>query len=173
VTPTLLTERLVLGPYMRVTKRHVEWMNDPEVTRYSENRNRTHTLKSCEKFIATFNGSKRSHIWAIRIAVTNSHIGNITCHTDEANNVTNVGILLGDKSVWGKGFGSEAWRAACDWLLDKDGGAVRKIEAGCHANNPGIVKLFQKTGMLYEGERKLHFLWNGSPVGLLFFARFK
>jgi ribosomal-protein-alanine N-acetyltransferase len=120
-------------------------------------------------FIHMFTGN--SHIWGIYRVDTRDHIGNLTAMHDAPNNVADVGIMIGESSVWAQGYATEAWQGACDWLLTD--GAVRKLEAGCMRDNVAMLKIIRKSGFVEEGERKNHFLLGGSPVSAVLFGRFK
>ncbi len=171
MTPTLSTARLTLRPLTKVAQRNLTWLRDPEVVRYSEQRHREHTLSSQLRYINSFGG--KSHLWAIVHADSGEHIGNLSAMHDEPNNVSDVGILIGEQDFWGKGFGAEAWKAACNWLLDKSGGDVRKLEAGCMRANEAMLKIIRGSGFVQEGELLNRFLLNGSPVSAVLFGRMR
>lgn len=163
------TPRLTLTPYYAgmVTGRHVAWLNDPEVVKYSEQRHRVHTIESCHKYVNDLWTSSGSKIWAI--ISDDTVIGTITAHTDHHNMVCDMGILIGDKKFWHGGFGTEAWLAVQNWIVDKDN--VRKVEAGCHAQNKPMRKLAERCGLRLEGVRHNHFLVDGEPQHLLLYAK--
>lgn len=171
MTPTISTARLSLRPLKKVTNANVAWLRDPEVVRYSEQRHEKHTLHSQLRYVNSFSG--RSHLWGIHIISTGEHIGNITASHDAPNDVTEVGIMIGVMAHWGKGFGAEAWNRACAWLLDKDGGKVRKLEAGCMKNNSAMVKIITQSGFTQEGELLNHFLYEGNPISMMLYGRMK
>ena len=50
---------------------------------------------------------------------------------------------------------------------------VRKVEAGTMGCNAGMLRVFEKTGMLIEGRRPGHFLVENEPVDLVMAARFR
>lgn len=169
MTPTLSTVRLTLRPLKKPTTRNLAWLRDPEVMRFSEQRHREHTLSSQLRYVESFQG--RSHLCAMTVAESSEHIGNISAVHDEPNNVSDVSILIGETSFWGKGFGGEAWNAVCGWLLDKDRGGVRKLEAGCMRSNEAMAKIIKNSRFIQEGERLNHFLLDGAPVSALLFGR--
>jgi ribosomal-protein-alanine N-acetyltransferase len=171
MTPSLSTSRLTLRHLTKATQRNLSWLRDPEVMRYSEQRHHEHSLSSQLRYVGSFVGN--SHIWAIVHAETGDHIGNLTATHDEPNNVSDVGIMIGDTSHWGKGYGAEAWKAACEWLLDKDCGNVRKLEAGCMRSNDAMLKIIRSSKFVEEGERKNKFLLNGAPVSAVLFGRMR
>jgi len=170
VTPTLSTERLTLRQLTKPTPDHVRWLNDPEVTRYSEQRHIEHSMYRQIQYINSFEGN--SHIWGIYRVDNKANIGIITATHDPPNNLADVGILIGDVDVWGQGYGAEAWRAACDWLLSPDGGGMRKLEAGCMRANEAMMKIIIKSRFKHEGDRANHFLLGGNPVSAALFGRF-
>jgi len=48
------------------------------------------------------------------------HIGNCAYYgLDEANSETEVGIMLGDREYWSKGYGTDALMALVDFVFDK------------------------------------------------------
>jgi [ribosomal protein S5]-alanine N-acetyltransferase len=144
MTPSISTPRLVLKPLMKATPRNVAWLRDPQVVRYSQQQHSHHTLSSQLRYVLTFDGG--SHIWAIVRVDNGEHIGNVTARRDPPNNVADVGIMIGDTDCWGKGYGKEAWKAACAWLLNKDAGGVRRLEAGCAKSNEAMLRIIRDSG---------------------------
>lgn len=168
MTPTINTERLSLRHLLRSTPDQVRWLNDPQVVRFSEQRHRKHTALSQLAYINLFKDG--SHIWAIHRVDNRQHIGNLTAIYDAPNNVADVGIMIGEQTEWDHGIGTEAWSAACDWLLGE--GGMRKLEAGCMGNNAAMLKILAKSGFTKEGERVNHFMFNGGAVHAVLFGRF-
>lgn len=171
MTPTLTSHRLTLRPLTKASQRQLDWLRDPKVTEFSEQRHHQHTLSSCLRYINSF--TPDGHIWAIYTALNDLHIGNLAADVDKPNNVCDLSIMIGNTDYWGSGFGTEAWRRAAEWLLDKEGGELRKVEAGCMALNLPMRKLFDHTGFQFEGERKNHFLKEGQLCGAVYYGRFR
>lgn len=169
MTPTISTARLTLRPLTKASSRNLGWLRDPEVVRYSEQRHMKHTISSQLRYVNSFVG--KSHLWAIVHVDSGEHIGNLSAEHDDPNNVSDVGIMIGQTDLWGQGFGAEAWKAACAWLLDKDCGGVRKLEAGAMRDNVGMLKILRGSGFVEEGERKNRFLLGGAPVSAVLFGR--
>lgn len=172
MTPTLTTQHLILRPLTKASQRQVDWLRDPEVMQFSEQRHREHTLTTCLRYIQSFAGD--GHIWAIWTVISEQYVGNIAAVVDVPNNIADLSVLIGDREQWGKGYGTEAWREVSTWLLDKDGGALRKLEAGCMAVNVPMRRVLDHTGFQFEGERKNHFLYKaGQPCGAVYYGRFR
>lgn len=146
----------------------MSWLNNHEVTRFSELRHRRHTRKDAEAYFRSFDHYTK-HLWAIfdKEAV---HIGNISAHRDIPNATADVGILLGAREDYGRGFGTEAWQAICAWLFAT---GIRKITAGTMAANQPMRRVFEKCGMVVEGTRKAQFLLDGHPEDLIQVALFR
>lgn len=168
MTPTLKSSRLTLLPYTAglVADYHVAWLNDPEVVKYSEQRHKKHTLESQHEYLNT--RPTGSHIWLI--LGSGLAIGTITAYRDEPNKVANVGILIGDKSMWSRGLGSEAWKIVTQYLFD-DG--IEKIEAGYMAPNRAMGKLAAKVGMGVEALIPQHFIFKGERKGLVMVGMYR
>lgn len=169
MTPTISTPNLVLRPLKKATVRQVRWLNDPDVVRYSEQRHQTHSLITQLRYIDLFVGG--SHIWGIYRVADDEHVGNIAACHDEPNNVTDLGIMIGETACWHKGIGLEAWKSVCTWLLDPQCGAVRKIEAGAMKANEAMIKILRGSSFNLEGERANHFLLDGGAVGMVLYGR--
>lgn len=169
MTPTISTARLTLRQLTKQSARNIAWLRDPEVVRFSEQRHQNHTLSTQLRYIGSFIG--QSHLWGIYIASSGEHIGNLSARHDEPNNISEVGIMIGESKHWRFGFAGEAWRAVCTWLLDA--GGVRKLEAGCMRENIPMVKIMKASGFTQEGELLNHFWFDGRPVSMLLFGRMK
>lgn len=170
VEPVLVGERVRLVPFAEefLTQRYVGWLNDPVVTRYSEQGRRRHTLDSCREFWRSFDGSD-DFFWAV-VAGADGHVGNITAKVDRWYAVAEVSILIGETKVWGCGHGAEAFGLACRWLLEGHG--MRKVFAGTLAPNAGMRAIMRKLGMIEDGVRKAHAVVDGTPVDVVYAALF-
>ncbi len=90
---------------------------------------------------------------------------------NKENGIANLGIMIGDKTVWGRGYGSVSWRAVRDFMFN--GRGIRKIETGCMAENISMRRVCHRTGMLYEGRRPHHFVLDGSTNDLVMYGQIK
>ncbi len=149
--------RLVPFAERHLTERYVSWLNDPVVTRYSEQRHRRHTLASCRAYWESIAAPDR--FWAIEL--DGRHIGNITATVDARNGVADLAILIGERDAQGHGHGLTAWVQAI-----RESGA-RKITAGTMATNVPMLRLFEKSGMQIAGRRARHYLWEGQEVDMV------
>ena len=169
----LETKRLKLIPFSEeyLTEKYVGWLNDREVVKYSEQRHRSHNIDSCREYLASFRGTS-NYFWAI-ISKDEAleHIGSITAYVDNNNLVADLGIMIGDKKVWGKGYGTEAWTAVCDYLFMKT--KIRKITAGTMALNAGMRSIMRRAGMVPDGARLKQCIYEKTEIDMIYAALFK
>jgi ribosomal-protein-alanine N-acetyltransferase len=167
-TPSLQTPRLLIRPFLSsdISERYLAWLNDPETVRYSELRHARHDRVSCEAYLRSFEGTQ-DHYWAICAQdAALGHIGNIAAHLDLPNGRADVGILIGERGAWGRGFGSEAWSEVCRFLLGLP--SIRMVTAGAMASNAAMVQLAVRSGMAEDARRLGFFLLDGKAEDAVF-----
>lgn len=164
---SITTQRLTLEPF---SERHlesgiVEWLNDPEVMRYSDNRHRTHTLDTSRAYLNSFADSP-NYYWAMLLRTgTKAMIGSMTAYVDENNSVADVGILVGDKNYWRGGYGTEAFAGVVNWLITRR--RIRKVTAGTMAINTGMIGIMKKLGMREEGRKVRYYLVDRNEIDMV------
>jgi ribosomal-protein-alanine N-acetyltransferase len=135
-----------------VTQRYVNWLNDPEVSRYLESRLVNHDLISTEAFVASIAESDSSALFGIFDIAGGVHVGNIKLGPiDALHGSAEIGLMIGDRSAWGKGIGSEAIALICQWAFKVLG--LKKLTAGSYAINIGSIKAFEHAGFEIEGRQ--------------------
>ena len=163
---TIRSKRLHLEsvpPFAHIVRTMVGWLNDPYITRYSEQRHIKHTIESQQDYL-----KRQELFWGIYdMSTGGSLIGSMTVNYDRPNDVANVGIMIGDKESMGKGYGYEAWEALCNQL------PVRKIEAGCMAINRPMMSICSKYGMMEEGRQEDHFIVGDTTCDLVHWGKLK
>jgi len=147
--------------------RTCKWLNDSTVVRYSEQRHLKHNLVSEIDYLR----SPDVYVWKILTGPVplRHHLGNISAMIDSDNRTADVGILIGAGNS-GNGIGTVAWSALITSLLRH---SVTKVEAGCMANHKAMIRVFEKTGMKYEGRRTKHFLYGRRRVDVVYYGKFK
>lgn len=166
--PILTTQRITIQPFTEkfISDRYIGWLNDPQVTRYSQQRWKKHDCESCRHFMSSFENSP-GHFSALTLTqADNLHIGNISTSIDTYNQVADIAIMIGDRSLWGQGYGLEAWKAVQDYLLENQ---MRIVTGGCMATNEAMRSIMQKAGMIPYYTKKDFFLDNGQTVDSIHF----
>lgn len=169
--PLLRSERLMVRPFRPtdITPEYLGWLNDPVVTRFSNQRFRRHDRASAEAFLAGFAGQP-SRFLSVRLLADNRAIGTMTAHISPHHGTADMGILLGARDVWGRGYGLECWSLLMGWLIGEAG--IRKVTAGTTSVNHGMIQIMERSGMQHEATRRAQELIEGAPVDILYYARF-
>ena len=144
----------------------VGWLNDPDVVRFSEQRHVTQNPIVQALYIKSFSAPNE---YLGIYDVNNLLIGTMTVYRDLPNRTANVGIMIGEKAAWGKGYGLEAWKTVCDDLF-KNG--LRKVEAGCMSINYRMMAICQHYGMVEEGRQLDHYMVMNGTADLVHWGRF-
>ena len=138
---------------------YVSWVNDQENTKYMAVGNYPLTQVQLKEYIHCHSDSK-SLLLGIFLKKENRHIGNITLHqVDHHNRVREIGILIGDKTSQGKGFGSEAVRLIVSHAFMRLN--LHKLTTGMVQENAASQKMFEKIGFKREGCLRQHFYLDG------------
>lgn len=168
--PTLKTARLTLAfptLHSNMTLDHyLRWLNNETVMKFSEQRHLTHTNETQYKYLSSFVDSQ-DYFWEIQR--TGVPIGSITAYRDQPNRKANVGVMIGQPSLWGQGYASEAMDAVCSFLFD---GGCRKIEGGCMATNSGMIRIFEKVEFKHEATISSYVLLDGKPEDAVFYGKY-
>lgn len=152
--PTLETDRLILKPLNRyfLSKDYVNWLNDEEVNRYLESGG-DYTLEKLDDYLEEVERNPK-YFWAIILKETNKHIGNIKIDPIDLNHLFGeYGIMIGDRTVWGKGIGFEATSSVIDFCFNIL--CLEKINLGLHRSNIKALRLYKKLGFKNSLNNKL------------------
>lgn len=143
-----------------MSERYISWLNNKELMRFSEQRFKTHTLKSCEEYL---NESRKNKdlFYAIVDKSYEKHVGNIYIKIDRLNNIGDIRILIGEPK---KKYGFYAWMEAIKKLKKLN---IRKITGGSIKTNKAMIKIFKKSKMKLEYTKKKHFKVNNNFYDLV------
>lgn len=168
----IVGDRLFLSPFREedATGDYVSWLNDPVVVRYSNQRFRRHDRASCLAYLNSFVGSDNAFL-AIRTMDNNKMIGTMTAYVSLHHGTADMGLLIGERALWGRGFGLEVWNLLLTYLLQEC--KLRKVTAGTLRCNVGMVRVMERSGMQLEAVRAQQELVDGEPQDILYFAKFR
>jgi RimJ/RimL family protein N-acetyltransferase len=152
-----------------VDAEYLGWLNDPVVTRFSNQRFRKHDAASALAYLKSFEGTGNLFLHVSR-REDDRPIGTMTAYVSPHHGTADVGIMIGDRDAWGKGYGQEAWDLLVEHLLARPG--IRKVTAGTLQCNAAMIRLAERSGMTLEGRRRDQEIVDGRPVDLLYFGRF-
>lgn len=84
---------------------------------------------------------------------------------DNLAHTTELGITIGNKSYWGKGFGREALSLLVDYGFRYHN--YHKIWLQVHSDNERAIKAYRNVGFIEEGRLRQHVYSNGRYVDLI------
>lgn len=168
---TIESDRLKLVPLgiEHLSKKYVQWLNDPIVNQFLESGG-NYSLELLNEFLIKIS-SKEILFWAIHLKSNHKHIGNIKIDpVNTKHGFGEYGIMIGDKNEWGKGYAFEASKIVLEYCFILLG--LRKICLGVINENTSAIKLYKKLGFSIEGVYKKHLLYNNQYSDCLRMAVF-
>lgn len=104
-----------------------------------------------ESWVKSQNGNKNGEYnFAIEDRETGKYIGG--CGIQNVNwltRVATVGIMIGDKDFWGKGYGTDAMKVLTKFIFEDMN--IRKIKLYTFSFNTRAIKCYEKCGFKVEG----------------------
>jgi ribosomal-protein-alanine N-acetyltransferase len=166
-TPHLLLRPLAesdaAGPYPT-------WLNDAETCAGNSHHVFPYSREEAKRYIANTHGSQTDLILAITLRDSGEHIGNVALQRIHMlNRSAELALLLGDATVRGKGYGTEA----CSTLVDHGFRSLnlRRITFGTFASNAAMLALGRRLGFTQEGTLKQSVFKEGVYHDVLLFAK--
>jgi len=138
------------------------FLADPDVRRTLVIRATVVTESSSREYVRGA-AARRDQLFAIVTRDDDVHIGNAGIHDiDAVNQRAELGLVIGRKEVWGRGYGTEAARLVC-----RHGFAtlnLHRISLSCYAINERGLALYRRVGFREEGRRREHVFIEGRWV---------
>ncbi|MEW5772906.1 MAG: GNAT family protein [Thermodesulfobacteriota bacterium] len=153
--PVIRGKRLELWPLSPedVTATYVRWLNDPETVRFTEARHATHTLEGVRAYVASCAARGDDHLLGIFELAGGRHVGNIKIGpVNPHHQCASVGLIIGEKARWGRGYATEAIALAARYAFIVLG--LHKLTAGVVEGNEASLRAFEKNGFHVEGVRR-------------------
>lgn len=145
------------------TQSYSDWMQDEEVIQFLESRWKRYDLEHLKDYVKLMNDGINNFLFGIFLKENSEHIGNIKIGgINQIHRFGDVGILIGNKSMWGKGYGTEAIKLATQYAFDELN--LNKLFAGIYANNKGSYNAFIKAGYREVGILQNHRFYKGNYV---------
>ena len=151
----LIGELVYLRPLERSdVPRLVEMLNDREVTRTLVLFRPLSPLGE-ERFLERLEERQSDVVLGIVERETDLLVGSTGLEAvDSRSRHAEFGIVIGDKTRWGRGYGTEATRLIVDFGFDTLN--LHRIELEVYADNPAGRHVYEKVGFQFEGVRREH-----------------
>jgi len=136
------------------------WLNDPEVTRFQNKGIFPNTREKQRTYYQSMMDSRSDVLLAIVEKDSGEHIGSVGLHSiDWVHRSAELGILIGERQYWGRGYGKLAW-GMITWYGFEVLNLHRIHAIIIKGNNPSL-KAAQASGFTKEGEMRDRFFKNG------------
>ncbi|HKA23440.1 MAG TPA: GNAT family protein [Candidatus Eisenbacteria bacterium] len=168
-----MTVHGIQGPRIRLVpfeKDYVDyvlrWFNDPEVLRYVKRVMPLHRVQE-EQFVERMAQSKDDVVWAV-LDENESPIGVSGLHgIDWVNRNAKTGTVIGERSVWRKGYGTEVMATRTKWAFEELG--LHRLQSECYVENVASRRCLEKAGYQLIGTARRRMWRNGAWHDLLLF----
>lgn len=125
------------------TAEYCAWLNDKKVNKYLETKQME--LGKLKNYVNKKKEKKDCIFLGIFLKKSNTHIGNIKLEPiDWENKRAVTGMMIGNKSYWGKGLATEALELLTDWAFKTIG--MKAINLGVISKNKAAIKVYGKAG---------------------------
>lgn len=163
----LIGEKCYLSPITTDNaEKYTEWLNDLEVSKYLSHSRRQITVAK-EREILEELSRKGEQVFGIIDQQTDELIGNCGLfNIDHANQRGELGIFIGDKSYWGKGYGTEACRLLIDYgfnILN-----LHNIMLEVFSFNTRAIRCYEHLGFKIIGRRRESKIICGKKYDLIY-----
>src|SRR5262245_24026581 len=133
----------------------VRWFNDPEVRRYLNLFEPMSRAREERWFETEYLNAKDKFVFGIEARVGDAwvHVGTIGLENiNWKNRSAALGIMLGEKEHWGRGFGAEAVKVLLAFAFGEL--ALHRVELDVLAENARAIRCYEKVGFRREGTRR-------------------
>ena len=163
VGPILSGEKVNLRPLSyKDMPRRVQWLNDVETVKLFAGSApvRVYCLADAENWRTNLEADSFSLVWAIETS-DGRHIGDVDLHgIDPQNGTGKLTILIGDKSYWGKGCGTDAVKTLLQYAFTNLG--LEMVGLRVYDFNERAIRCYEKCGFSPVTSSSL---WSDSQSG--------
>lgn len=141
----------------------VKWYGDPRVIHFL-GRGSPVTLAEEERWFRDYERKPDEQIFAIE--VDGRHVGNLGLHhVDRVHRKADLGIVIGETTLWSRGFGTEAIRLGLTYAFEDLG--MNKVALDVLEYNHRAIRSYEKCGFQREGIQRQDVYKDGRFVNVL------
>lgn len=145
----------------------LRWMNDPEVTQYLLNTTGV-TPGMEEEWMDRVQKRDNDFVWAV-MEDSGRHIGFSGIHRINWRlRLGGTGTVIGEKSEWRKGYGSDAMRVRTKFAFETLN--LHRLESEARIDNIGSQRALEKAGYRREGIARKKLYWGGRWYDTVLYA---
>ncbi len=129
----------------------VEWLADGEVTRWLAEMSAPPTLDEEYEWYERRRSDPDSLMWAIETA-DGRLVGSTELRLEPVRRKAEFGIVIGDKSQWNGGLGTEALRLVLAYAFGE--AELNRVELTTAEENERAIRCYEKVGFRREGLKR-------------------
>lgn len=146
------------------------WLNDSEVTTFQNKGIIPNSIEKQTKYYESLIHNPNEVVLAIIEEETQNHIGCVGLHRiDWVHRSAELGIVIGDRAVWGKKYGKQAWS-----LISEYGFKVlnlHRIYAVIVEGNIASQKSAEASGFVQDGKMRDYLFKNGKYLNAFYYSK--
>lgn len=132
---------------------YLAWLHDHDVIRTLYLRDylkKPVSFVEVSEYVTRLINSETDLFLAMHDTCDGQFVGTVKAgHIDWDASIADIGIMIGNRSVWGRGFASDAIYTLCRFLFEEL--AFRRLTAGAMGINGAMIHVFKKLGFQQEG----------------------
>lgn len=153
-----------------VSQKYVEWLNDYDITKYTEQKYQQHCIESTKNFVREKYSSSNEILFGIFI--NQNHVGNVKLGPISwPHLVSEISFFIGDKNQWGKGIASKSINTVVNYGFEKLN--LFKFNASYYQHNHASAKVLEKCGFKIDCVRENQLLFEGKRVDMVLVSKAK
>lgn len=150
-----------------INENYLKWINDSEINQYMESGSYPSNMESLYRYFEGGQNASSSVSFAIINNEDGKHIGNVKIDSIHwIHRRAFLGIMIGEKSSQGKGYGTEATKLALTYAFNQLN--LVKIKLGVVASNIAAVKIYEKIGFNQVGYLVDEFYYHGKYHDMIY-----
>jgi diamine N-acetyltransferase len=144
----------------------VRWLNDPDVRHWLHQSDRPDaTVDSVRARFGLVHDGFPNLVWVIE-TLEGRAVGRVgLIEVDPYHRRAELGISIGEKDCWSRGYGTDAIRAVLRHAFEELG--LRRVGLITDADNARGIRCYEKCGFVPEGFLREHRLRYGEPLDMI------
>jgi len=149
-----------------LTSAYLSWLKNPLVTRYMAHGTQSVDKRSLVQYYLNFKNNPNDILFAVTIKNSGRHIGNVRLGPIEwFHKRSEFGIMIGDQTIWGKGYAYEAIQAVLYYAFCTL--RLNRINIYVVQENKAAVAVYKKAGFIVEGCMRDNYCLDGKYGNVL------
>lgn len=150
-------------------KADVRWQRDTELHRLLDSEptrlNSEKKIKEWSEKQAEEGFKPERYSFSVRTVDEDKHIGFLSLWVDLIHSVAWVGLGIGEREFWSKGYGTDMMKLGLQYAFTEL--CVERVSLGLHEYNPRALRSYEKCGFRLEGRTRQDVMREGRRTDTL------